>query len=204
MQRESESRRLAKIVAEAKRLGATEARLISPSEVVVDDRVRLKCLVPLCSAYGRNLMCPPKLPSVDEFRKALSSFRRGIILQVESDLDSSDKAGKTLTKDVCEEIELRTGSMRWQTELHKIVSQIETFAFKEGFHLATGFVGGECVLCDRCVAMDGSNECRRPFEARPSMEAMGIDVVETCRRVGLPLKLSSESKVRWTGLVLLD
>jgi len=204
MQAEHVERRLARVMAEARRLGAAEAKLISPAEIVVDERVRLKCSTPLCSAYGRNLMCPPNVPTVDEFRKALARFRRAIILQVESDLDSTDKATKALTGEVCDAIERSSGSAAWQVKLHRMVNRVETVAFKEGFYLATGFVGGECALCERCVAADGGRECRHPFEARPSMEAMGIDVVATCRRSGLPIALSSERKVRWTGLVLLD
>lgn len=204
MRTEQVESKLARIMAEARRLGATEAKLISPADIVVDERVRLKCSVPLCSAFGRNLMCPPNLPAVDEFRKALARFRRAIILQVESELDSSDKTTKALTGEGCDEIERESGSAAWQVKLHRIVNRIETSAFKEGFYLASGLVGGECALCERCAAADGGRECRHPFEARPSMEAMGIDVMETCRRARLPIALSSERKVRWTGLVLLD
>ena len=80
----------------------------------------------------------------------------------------------------------------------------EAMAFKEGFYLAAGLIGGDCALCDECVGPQSGERCRHPFEARPSMEAMGIDVLETCRRVGLPLFLSSEKNVRWTGIVLLE
>ncbi|MEM4233319.1 MAG: DUF2284 domain-containing protein [Thermoplasmata archaeon] len=195
---------LAKIVNEAERLGATEAKAISPSEIVVDERVRLKCIAPLCSAYGRNLMCPPNLPSVSEVRELLSRYRRAVIVQLESSFDSSDRSDEALTNELCRRMERETGSSKWQIELHKIVTRLESLAFKEGCYLAVGLVGGECVLCETCVAAEGGRECRHPFEARPSMEAMAIDVVETCRRAGLPLELSSKQKVRWTGLVLLD
>ncbi|UCE81580.1 MAG: DUF2284 domain-containing protein, partial [Methanobacteriota archaeon] len=45
--------------------------------------------------------------------------------------------------------------------------------------------------------------CRYPFEARPSMEALGIDVFKTCGNAGLPLYFSSKKRARWTGLILL-
>jgi predicted metal-binding protein len=44
---------------EAIRWGATTAKVIPISSIVVDERVRLKCLVPLCDKYNQNLMCPP-------------------------------------------------------------------------------------------------------------------------------------------------
>jgi predicted metal-binding protein len=44
---------------EAIQLGATMAKIIPVSSIVIDERVRLKCLVPLCDKYNQNLMCPP-------------------------------------------------------------------------------------------------------------------------------------------------
>ena len=88
--------------------------------------------------------------------------------------------------------------------MHKLVNQIEALAFKEGFYLAAGLIGGDCALCLDCVTPRSGEPCRHPFEARPSMEAMGIDVLETCRRAGLPMFLSSRKNVRWTGIVLLE
>jgi len=47
-------------------------KIIDIEDIVVDERVRLKCRIPLCDSFDRNLMCPPRLPSLDEFRQALS------------------------------------------------------------------------------------------------------------------------------------
>ena len=57
-------------------LGAAAARPLSAREVVVDPRVRLKCSVPRCSGYGRNLMCPPFVPTPDEFARRARPLRR--------------------------------------------------------------------------------------------------------------------------------
>ena len=89
-------------------------------------------------------------------------------------------------------------------KLHKLVNMIETAAFKRGYYLAAGFIGGECSLCSKCVSPLSGKQCRHPFEARPAMEAMGIDVIKTCSKAGMPISLSSSNKVQWTGLVLLD
>jgi len=45
--------------------------------------------------------------------------------------------------------------------------------------------------------------CRFPFQARPSLEAMGIDVVATLKNVGLSLAFPVQGRVTWTGLILL-
>lgn len=188
----------------AKEGGATEARIVSAADIVVDSRVRLKCAVPRCSSYDRHLMCPPNLIPVEEFEEMVRRYDKALILQLEADFDSSDKVATGLTGDLCERLEDSTQTVIWQNRLHELVNQLERVAFKMGFHLAAGFIGGECRLCDECVPPKSREPCRHPFEARPSMEAMGIDVVRTCRNAGLPLDLSSPKKVRWTGLVLLD
>ena len=89
-------------------------------------------------------------------------------------------------------------------KLHRLVNMIEAAAFKRGYYLAAGFTGGECSLCSKCISPLSGKPCRRPFEARPSMEAMGIDVIRTCSKARMPISLSSGKKVQWTGLVLLD
>ena len=40
-------------------LGASDARIISTAEVIIDERVRAKCIYPVCSLYGTNVTCPP-------------------------------------------------------------------------------------------------------------------------------------------------
>jgi len=60
------------------------------------------------------------------------------------------------------------------------------------------------LLCDECVDQASGEACRHPFRARPSMQALGIDVIKTSKKAGLPVELSSSARVRWTGLLLLD
>src|SRR5664280_2774563 len=49
----------------------------------------------------------------------------------------------------------------------------------------------------------GGEACRRPFEARPSMEAVGIDVVATAEAAGLAIEMPAADKPCWTGLLLI-
>ncbi len=191
------------LVSLAKHLGATRAKAIPASDVFTDERVRLKCLVPLCDNYGRHLLCPPNVLSVEEFRKVVAAYSTAIIIQLEADYDSTDKSSSRLSKSLERRVEAETGKGRWEKMLHSIVTEVEAAAFKRGFYLAAGLVGSECVLCPECVGHGSASECRHPFQARPSMQAMGIDVVKTCKEAGMPVNLSSSTKVRWTGLVLL-
>ncbi|MBW1849272.1 MAG: hypothetical protein JRJ27_19575, partial [Deltaproteobacteria bacterium] len=65
-------------------------------------------------------------------------------------------------------------------DVYKIVSDIESMAFYDGHYLAFGFGAGSCrhTFCSlekTCRAMEGER-CLFSLRARPSMEAVGIDV----------------------------
>ncbi len=172
--------------------GASEVRLIQAKSIIVDERVRLKCQIPLCDTYGRNLMCPPRLPSVEEFRRALARFSGAILVQVSAPLPAPSDG--RMSEDVF-------GPAK---RLHELVNLGEKMAFAGGLHFATGLIGGCCRLCEECVAVQGETKCRFPFKARPSMEAMGIDVFSTLRRAGIPVAgLPVGDRVTWTGIILI-
>jgi len=195
---------LEELAREARRLGATEAKIIKTSKIVLDERVRLKCEIPRCSNFDSHLMCPPMAISVYDFGRIVLKYRNALLVQIESHHDSMDKSSSGLTLALCTRLEQGLGSTEPEKALHRLINRLEASAFKRGYYLAVGLIGGECLLCPECVGRHTGEQCRHPFEARPSMEAMGIDVYKTCRNAGLPLALSSDSKVRWTGLVLLD
>lgn len=182
--------------------GATRARIISARDIVIDKRVRLKCLAPRCENYGRHLMCPPSTIDVDEFSEMLAAFRYALILQVDADYDSADRKGFDL-KARARQKPGRGREKRPELILHGIVNEIERRAFKEGYYLAAGLIASDCSLCEECVGVGSDQACRHPFEARPSMQSLGVDVLKTCERVGMPVRFSSREPVRWTGLVLL-
>ncbi|HYA14240.1 MAG TPA: DUF2284 domain-containing protein [Syntrophales bacterium] len=182
---------LDKIISLLKAQGASFVTLINIDDIIIDERVRLKCRVPVCDSYNRNLMCPPYVPSVSEFSEALKKYSQAILLQVSAELD--EKCANT----PAEEVFLPA------RKLHELVNLGEKEAFMAGFRFATGFIGGCCRLCDECVAVDGGTTCRFPFKARPSMEAMGIDVIATVEKAGLLVTFPIKTRVTWTGLILL-
>jgi|TARA_B100000315_G_C14585067_1_gene592557 predicted metal-binding protein len=185
--------------------GAYAAKIIDASCVVLDHRIRMKCQIPLCSGYNSNLTCPPFAMEVDEFAKSLEMYRSAIILQVEADVNSLPKSDKKIGEEDYEEIyHAYCKHDKFKETLHNIVTLVESEAFKSGYYLATGLVGGRCRLCSVCVIQEGKKVCRHPFSARPPIEALGIDVKRTCENVGLELNLSSSENVKWTGIVLLE
>ena len=120
--------------------------------------------------------CPPNSPSPAKTRKVLKDYSRALIL-----------VGEPPTKD-------------FQTK----VLQAEKKAFQAGFHKVFAYWAGPCSLCRSCSALEGS--CCNTKDARPSMEGAGIDVFETVRRAGLPLKTlnNKHDYVKYFALLLLE
>ena len=178
----------------AREAGATDAVYINADDVVVDDRVRLKCFIPLCRHYG-DLVCPPNVPTPDEFRRYLKQYRFAILLSTEY---VNPPKPKSLADSEEVSAEIRTKS----TDLSDILLKLEGVSLQKGYRFAAGFTGGSCNYCDSCVKTGG--ECKTPYRARPSMEAVGVDVVETLKNVDMNLEFPVSDKVIWWGLLLVD
>ena len=202
---------LARLCKLAMELGATNAKSFNAKGVVVDERVRLKCLIPPCDDYGLNLMCPPYVMSVKEFREIFSKYQWTILIQIETPFTTEMKKQIKQAKEVSELYASKKFANTYKknfdpvrSKLHNIINKVEAQATMLGYRFATGFIGGSCKLCPECVATVNSEEpCRHPFRARPSMEAMGIDVYKTAENAGLPFKIPPKNKTVWNGLVLV-
>lgn len=46
-------------------MGAAKSAVISSDEIIIDERVRAKCIFPKCDRYGTNINCPPHAPDLD-------------------------------------------------------------------------------------------------------------------------------------------
>jgi predicted metal-binding protein len=87
------------------------------------------------------------------------------------------------------------------TNIRKIVAALEREIFLDGYHKAFGMGAGPCNLCARCPKF-----CRYPDEARPSMEACGIDVYTTVRAHGFPIEVTKtrSSRENYYGVILIE
>lgn len=88
-------------------------------------------------------------------------------------------------------------------DFQRKVLQAEHTAFKTGYYKAFSFWAGPCSICPEC---SGRGSCKNRKNARPSMEASGIDVYETIRRAGLSLKTRPEKDdyIKYFALLLLE
>ncbi len=162
---------LQKFINKTLRLGAREAKIISPLDVETGIWVRWKCQFG-CDGYGSSLMCPPYTPRPEETRQMLKQYKRAILFE----------------------------SPRVNTK--EIAAQIEREIFLAGYYKALGLGGGPCRLCQNCAFEKG---CRHAEEARPAMEACGIDVFATARKHGFTIKVLGNYREpqHYFGLVLI-
>ncbi len=158
-------------------LGASGAAVIPAAWVEVDERVRLKCIVPRCDHAGLTPNCPPNAPDLDLVRRALARYRWAVLIKCDVDIASHAPAAGTSTEE----------PLSFHRQGNQLVEDLERLAFRDGYHLTMGFGGGSCMadLCrgQPCQAMAGG-ACRFPYRSRPSMEAIGVDVMSLIHRAG--------------------
>jgi len=162
----------------ALKLGATDAKIITTDNVVIDERVLAKCTYPKCPGYGTNINCPPYAMDLDLVRKVVNNFRYAVFAKV--DVPSEEIAGP----------EARDKNLvaPWKRKINEIISKIEAEAFYDGYHLALAFGSGSCksVLCPKveCSALVPGQPCRYPLRARSPMEGVGMDVFTMATKIG--------------------
>jgi len=191
----------------AKKYGASKASAIQARQVVVDPRVRLKCMIPVCASYGVSLMCPPNVPNPEDFSQVLSRYQHAVLVQLpfEMDEDFVDLVKKEASlADMREDRKYQATLTKNFRRLVDALGRLESDAQGMGYRFAVGLSGGSCRLCEKCVGQRSGQSCRHPFEARPAMEAVGIDVVETARNAGMPFEFPAKENPVLTGLLLVD
>ncbi|MBC8458024.1 MAG: DUF2284 domain-containing protein [Deltaproteobacteria bacterium] len=192
-------------------LGATRVKPIKVCNIVVDERVRLKCTVPLCIYYGKNLMCPPNVMEVEEFKKLMAKYTYAILIQFEKSfseemlkiIDEHENLETLFLNDKFDECFKKSLSPALSI-LDEIISRVEAKAFMLGHKIAVGYNVGPCVLCDECIDVHTSEPCRHPYKARTSMEAMGINVFETAKKIGFEFEQPAKNIAVFNGLVLVE
>jgi predicted metal-binding protein len=168
------------LIQDAQKAGASEAKIISTKEIVVDDNLADMCRKPRCENYGLSKSCPPHVSGPSAFKKKLEKFHRAIFFKID------------IPSDVLYSSERRD----FFQLLHEIAANIETSAVEMGFVRAQAYAGGSCkkIFCRdhaECLALSEGGKCRNPRYARPSMSGFGINVAKLFKTVGW--------KMNWTS-----
>ncbi|MCB2191621.1 MAG: DUF2284 domain-containing protein, partial [Deltaproteobacteria bacterium] len=162
--------------AKALELGADRAAVIDTSGIAVSEAVAFKCRVPRCPHYDTCAHCPPHAPTPEEFRRVLANFKQAVVFN----------------KRVAPEVMLSPDQDDARREafrsIFELAAKLESAAFYTGQYLSFGLAAGSCrkVLCNEqkaCAVLQGK-ACLHPALARPSMEAVGIDVFQLAALAG--------------------
>ncbi len=88
-------------------------------------------------------------------------------------------------------------------EVKPIAVELEREVFLAGYYKALGLGAGPCPLCPTCALEEG---CRHPDQARPAMEACGIDVFATARKHGFEVNVvrTHDEPQHYFGMVLVE
>lgn len=189
-----------RFIDKAKELGAIWANYISPMEVITAEWTRLKCQYG-CFNYGR-LTCPPHSPDAITMRRILDNYHVGLIFQFtgqwepENDQIQLDESGRAIRALWYEEKERK--------KFNETLIALEKDFFFEGYYKAFGLGSGPCLICGLKCGLQGP--CTHPNEVRPSMEACGIDVYATVRKLGLEISTikNPEAIFNVIGLILIE
>jgi len=137
-----------------------------------------------CPELEHNISRQPTIPPLEVLRRELETYRQAVIFQVRLPLDPDN----------------RDDIFRGANQVHSMVLTVEQFC-REHSTEVRGIIATCCRLCRPCAGV--GNPCRYPDRVRSGLGALGINVVETCSRVGWSLEFPVQDHVDWTGLVLV-
>ncbi len=157
---------------EAIRLGATDSKVINAKDIPIEDAIVEMCRPPACDSYGTCANCPPFVMTPKEARIWISHFDKGIFFKI----------------DLEPELLFSERQFRPFERIFRIASQLEQRSKELGWKHSWTLAAGSCkpVFCPDapCEALIDGGKCRFPDLARPSMEAIGINVFRLAGKVG--------------------
>ena len=166
-------------------LGASAAEVVAAADVVVQERVWMKCLVPRCGSAGLSPNCPPNTPQPDFMRKVFSQYQWALVFRRDvGPVEDYIPTTEARRDELVEKLRPR-GFVHGPT--WELVGRLESHIQSKGYDLAMAFSAGSCKAClcgnAPCPVLQ-DEACRHPLKARPSMEGVGIDVFDLASKVG--------------------
>jgi predicted metal-binding protein len=144
---------------------------IDPTTIPVARWVRMKCMFG-CPEYGHNASCPPNVPEVDECAQFFKEYDLAVLFHIVKQLATPE--------------ELKP----WIKGVHKELLKVEREVFLSGFQKAFMLFIDNCCFCTTCVPR--REDCKNPAIARPTVEAMAVDVYQTAHLAGYPIAVRTD------------
>ncbi len=153
--------------------GFADFRWLDPREIVVAEWVRMKCLYG-CGEYGKNACCPPNAPPVDACARFFREYSTAAVFHF----------AKT--------VERPEDRHAWSRKLDLELLELEREVFKAGYVKAFLLFFDSCGVCPECTGT--RTTCKEPKLARPTPDALAMDVYATVRKLGYPIEVLSDYK----------
>ena len=154
-----------------KKHGCADYKWIAPDGIVVAQWVRMKCMYG-CATYGKNASCPPNVPTVAECRQFFGEYREGAVFHFEKALDQPESRHA------------------WTKKVNRGLLELERNVFLLGYQKAFLLFMDSCDMCAACAGV--REECKQPKKARPTPEALAVDVFSTVRQYGYPIEVLAD------------
>ncbi|MFH2219746.1 MAG: DUF2284 domain-containing protein [Pseudomonadota bacterium] len=173
---------LQKLKEDALTMGANDAKVISTDIISIQDEIIEICRDPLCEGFGTSINCPPYAMKPARFREEIRQYPNALLFK--TDVDPEILLSKK-----------RHAAFR---KIYEIAARLETLCTEAGYSRSKGLAAGSCkpVFCPDydCQALIDGSSCRYDALARPSMEALGINVFKLIGDVGWEIhRLTRES-----------
>jgi len=162
--------------------GFDDFRWLDPKDIVVAQWVRMKCIYG-CPDYGQNACCPPNAPPVEDCERFFREYKSAVIFHFAKTVDKPEDRHA------------------WSRGVNDKLLALEQEVFLAGHVKAFLMFMDSCGLCSKCVGARA--ECKKPKLARPSPDAMGIDVFSTVLKAGYPIEVLSDYKQQMNRYAIL-
>ncbi len=154
----------------AKHHGFDDVKWLNGKDIDVRQWVRFKCRF-MCETYGQKPVCPPFMPKIEACERFFKEYNRVLIIRKTMKAHRRDQDNDYF-KDIDE--------------------QLMAFEKKLFFNGLEKVMALPATICDRCgaCAVD-PKDCHHPNLARPTPEALGVDIFSTVKKVGYTTEVLS-------------
>jgi predicted metal-binding protein len=164
--------------------GFTDFKWIDPQNIVIAQWVRMKCMFG-CKEYGKNACCPPNTLPVQECRSFFREYSQGVVFHFEKKFEKPEQRHE------------------WTKGINAKLLSLERKVFWAGNPKAFLLFMDSCNLCTDCA--EERVKCKNKRSARPTPEAMAVDVFSTVKALDYPIKVLenySETMNRYAFLLV--
>lgn len=154
-----------------KQKGFDNFKWLDPKEIVVSYWARMKCRFG-CDEYGNNACCPPNVPSVSECISFFREYKEAVVFRF------------------IKKVEHPEDRWEWTKEVNLKLLDLERSIFMKGYYKAFLLFLDSCNICSKCTG--DRDKCKHPVKARPTPEALAVDVFATVRKLNYPIQVLSD------------